>query len=163
MRETPETDAWSWYQQFSHPPTARSDRTSKAFFNRVTADEVSRFNSEFGHVLPEAYETFLLQVGCGYMKQDINGKISDTFSNLFLSPSEIGLFLRGEGDDLEGDSDFVAPNEVPFFRADADTVFVFKASQDAVYFPWGVRKYANSFIEFILKLRADCNFYTEVW
>jgi len=155
-------ETWQWYRQYSHAPSDTDDRTSKVFFNRVTPEVISEFESEFGSVLPTAYKAFLLEIGCGYIKQDIASNISDTFDNIFLDPQEIGQILRKETEDWDVYADFIADNEVPFFRVDANSVFVFQDTSEAVFFPWNGPKYANSLKEFASRLRVDCNFYTQI-
>lgn len=95
MQREPQQSVWDWYQQFSHDPADEDQRLSRNFFRRATQDELSAFRDEFGDILPETYEKFLLEIGSGYLRQDLHSKITIYQYNEFLSLKEISSILGG--------------------------------------------------------------------
>lgn len=154
---------WNWYKQFSHDPSEKDQRLSRNFFHRATPAQVIEFKDEFGQLLPPIYEKFLLEIGSGYVKEDANSKITISSHNEFLSLEEISSIMRKETVDWNVYPDFIDEGEVPFFYESAHTVFVFNQATGEIHFPYlRDRKFADTFDEFLGRLMADCEFYTDV-
>lgn len=163
MPQEPYQNVWNWYKQFSRGPADEDQQLSRNFFRRATPAELVDFKEEFGPVLPQIYERFLLEIGSGYLKEDVNSKITTSRYNEFLSLKEISSIMRKETIDWEIYPDFLDEGEVPFFLEFSNSVFVFSHDTDAVHFPYlQERRYADSFVEFLAKLMADCEFYTQI-
>lgn len=155
------SEVWAWYKQFSHDPLEMDRRMSRNFFRRIDPSEIARFKNEFGPVLPESYEKFLLEIGCGYIKEDINSKITITYANEFLELSEIAAIMRKETEEWDIYPDFIKDDEVPFFSVGGNSVYVFDKYSSPIHFPLKGRKFADSLDEFLRKLMLDCEFYTQ--
>ncbi len=151
-----------WCKQFSHATGERDPRTNWNFFSRVDLNEIAEFRSEFGQMLPSSYESFLVDVGFGYLREDLNFKRSSTYDNGFLSLTEIAEILRKESPEWEIYEDFIGDDEVPFFSPAVNSVFVFKKGEERVLYPGGGTEYASTFDQFLIRLTVDCNFYTQI-
>lgn len=152
---------WNLYKQFSHDASEKDQRLSRNFFRRATPAQVIEFKNEFGPVLPEIYEKFLLEIGSGYLKQDANSKITISLYNEFLSLEEISSILRKETEELACYADVIDEGQVPFFFEFANSLFVLNKTTGEIHFPsFRDHKFADSFDEFLGALMADCEFYT---
>ncbi|MGR9355870.1 SMI1/KNR4 family protein [Rhizobium leguminosarum] len=154
---------WSWYKQFSHETDDKDPRMSNNYFCRASPLQIAEFKNEFGSILPEVYETFLLEIGSGYLKEDKNSKISTSYYNEFLSLREIAAIVRKETTDWEIYPDFIDEGEVPFFSEMSNSVFVFDQGNEGIHFPYlKERKFADTLDEFLGKLMVDCEFYINI-
>ena len=163
MQQEPHQSVWDWYRQFSHDPADEDQQLSQKFFRRATPSELGDFKDEFGPVLPQIYETFLLEIGSGYLKEDANSKITTSRYNEFLSLKEISSIMRKETIDWEIYPDFIDEGEVPFFLEFANSVFVINQATGEIHFPYlRERKYADTFSEFLGRLMVDCEFYIHI-
>lgn len=160
MEAKTRSEVWAWYKQFSHDPAAVYDRISENFLIRVDPAEIAKFKDEFGPVIPEVYERFLIEIGAGRLTEDITHKTTMSYYNCFPSPSDIAQILRRETVDWQIYPEFIDDDEIPCFELHNSAVLVFKKGEDAIYFPFGVTKFADSFDEFLFKLMSDCVFYT---
>ncbi|AGS21707.1 hypothetical protein [Rhizobium etli] len=115
MQQDPHQTVSNWYKQFSHAPADEDQQLSRQFFRRATMAELIGFKEEFGPVVPQIYEKFILEIGSGYLKEDANSKITTSRYNEFLSLKEIAAILRKEAMDWEIYPDFIDEGEVPFF------------------------------------------------
>lgn len=134
------------------------------YFERVGIDEINEFKAEFGAILPPRYETFLMEIGTGYLNADENGSVTYIYDNNFLRPLEIAEILKRETVDWQIYPEFIGNDEVPFFRTGYESVYVFDKGCEAVHFPFIKEKIiANSFDAFLSRLKINCEFYTDIY
>lgn len=157
-------EVWAWYRQFSHTTPHEKPYTFKNYFEPVGIGEIDEFKAEFGTILPTIYETFLIEIGTGWLTADASGNITDTYDNCFLRPIEIAEILRKETVDWQIYSEFIDDDEVPFFRTGYESVHVFDRGSEAVHFPFLKKPHtADSFNALLSRLRVDCVFYTQLY
>lgn len=158
-----EIDVINWYKQFSHEKSQSDDHTSPNFLTRVTENDIDRFKSEFGDVIPVEYLEFLRIAGDGRIRRDANGMFNEFNENSFLNTTEISDYLRKNSEEWEKYPDFISENEVPFFSVGGDSVLVFRKNEGSkVYFPYLDDVYAENFGEFLKRLMNNANFYNEL-
>jgi hypothetical protein len=163
MEDKPGTHVLNWYRQFVHDKSESDDHTSPNFLTRIDENDISKFENEFGNIIPESYLQFLILAGDGRIREDINGKFNEFYENSFLNTLEIAEILRKDSIEWDIYPDFISDNEIPFFYIGNNTVLVFRKNEGSkVYFPYLDNVYAESLGEFLKKLMNNINFYNEI-
>ncbi|MBW9063982.1 SMI1/KNR4 family protein [Rhizobium herbae] len=153
----------NWYRQYAHEKSENDDHTSPNFLTRIDENDISKFESEFGNIIPDLYIKFLIFAGDGRIRRDIHGNFNEFNDNSFLNTTEISEILRKNSAEWDVYPDFIADNEIPFFYISANAVLVFRKNEGSkVYHPHLDVIYAENFGEFLRKLMNNINFYTEL-
>lgn len=153
----------AWYGQFSSDlqPNLRADDNA---FKPVEPARLKTLEDVSGLVLPEPYTTFLSEVGDGRFRVGENRVCLDSF-NHFLSPANILERLDRSSAHWSIDPDLCDEGELPFFEYEMACYFVFDLSDhgsDAVWMPQGMLKIADSFQDFLERLKLDACFYNPI-
>ena len=141
------------------------DFYSPNMFVPTPVSEIESFESETGRRLPGAYKDFISTVGWGRLTVDEKNVKTSEYTNVFLRPNSIREILEKRTFDWFVYPDFVEENEIPFFEAANQFVLVFRegaAPEDQVFYPGMPEVYADSFADFLEKLRNDVTFFMKI-
>jgi SMI1 / KNR4 family (SUKH-1) len=155
----------SWYEQFSHVGPIDWGVPDANSFWKVRQEDIQKCEEVTGVKFPEYYKEFLLRVGEGRFKLGNNEVTECTYKNVFLGPQDIQGILSKESDCwLVFPDEYIYPNEFPFFDIGSCGVFVFSEKscvEGKVFHPGGFeRSLAESFADFLFRLRENTEFYT---
>lgn len=131
----------------------------KMIFYPVTIEEINNSETRMKKRFPQSIKTFYLEIGWGYFEDE-----SKSFINLFMSPDDIADFYCAEGNYVYAEErEFLKENEFVFFEVDANCHITLNFKNDVeegIYF--GTDKIADSFFEFINKMRENSNYYDDI-